>query len=457
MPYMTLVMIIAWFAVGPLAAWWLCTSPPPRISTGNLTWVFFAYVSVAAALLFLHRRSLLAPTSALVNRFESLDDDELRTPGETNEERRIIRSFNRFAHRQRDVIAALELDKNRLKAVLEGMAEGVIALDGRQNLLFANGMAGQMFGFASNGSAGRPIYELTRHPRLLSLIERASLSPEPLRDEIESTLGQQRFYSVFVSQPRGQASNGTIIVMNDTTEFRKLDRLRRDFVANVSHELKTPLTVIQSSAEALLDGAIDDHEVRIPFLRQITDQSARLHALILDLISLARIESGEEAFEISPTSLVDAIRDSVARHRPTANQRSIQFMLEGERSVDLELQVDPEALEQILDNLIGNAVKYSSPGKMITIGWEAKNAQMARFSVRDEGPGIPAADLPLVFQRFYRVDKARSRALGGTGLGLSIVKHLVQEMKGKVMAESELGVGTTMTVCLPIASSNEET
>jgi two-component system phosphate regulon sensor histidine kinase PhoR len=223
--------------------------------------------------------------------------------------------------------------------------------------------------------------------------------------------------------------------------------MRQEFVANVSHELKTPLSVIQASVETLLDGAADDPRHRTAFLERIADQAERLHALILDLLSLARIESGEEAFEWQAVPLAPAVTDCLERHRARADARG-QHLAAVAPPHDVAAWVDEESLGQILDNLVDNAVKYGHEGSTIRVLWAADDGQVC-LQVEDNGPGIPATDLPRIFERFYRVDKARSREMGGTGLGLSIVKHLVQAMKGRVQATSCLGQGTTFTVRLP--------
>ena len=250
----------------------------------------------------------------------------------------------------------------------------------------------------------------------------------------------------------GDHSPGAVLVLHDITELRRLERLRQDFVANVSHELKTPLSVIKACIEALIDGAVEEPDVRKPFLEQISDQGERLHLLILDLISLARIESGEEAMDFQAVSLDQAVADCLDRHQPRAEAKNLQMAAvppHGD-SPKLSVWADEEAFGQILDNLVNNAVKYTPASGSIHVRW-LPNGTTVSLQVEDSGVGIPERDLPRIFERFYRVDKARSRELGGTGLGLAIVKHLVQTMKGTVKASSEVGKGTTFTITLPNA------
>ncbi len=372
--------------------------------------------------------------------------------GEFVESRRLASSVTELVNRQQRHIAELELHEIRLRTILEGMNEGVIAVDPRQFIVFANRSAGRMLDFVPNRAVGRPLYELTRFPRIHQAVEKGLASGQPHREEMEWAAGPVKHLGVYVARLEREEASGAIIVLNDTTELRRLEQLRRDFVANVSHELKTPLAVIHACVESLLDGAVEEPEVRVPFLRQIAESGERLHALILDLISLARIESGKEVFDFMSISLRESARDCLERHRPRADIKNIELLGKDAACDDIMVWVDPEALEHILDNLIDNAVKYTGEGGRIAVQWNVRE-NMARLTIRDSGPGIPQSDLPRIFERFYRVDKARSRELGGTGLGLSIVKHLVNLMGGKVYAESEMGRGTTMIVLLPLAKT----
>ncbi len=242
-----------------------------------------------------------------------------------------------------------------------------------------------------------------------------------------------------------------MLVLHDTTELRRLERLRQEFVANVSHELKTPLSIIKVCVETLLDGAVGDEHHREHFLEQIAGQSDRLHALILDLLSLAHIQSGEELFDFQAVSVAEVVQACMERHRPRAEakQQSLEAVPPSDER-PITVWADEEAVEQILDNLLDNAVKYTPEGGRVSVRWRREDEQVS-LEVSDTGIGIPESDLPRIFERFYRVHKARSREMGGTGLGLSIVKHLTQALHGSVRASSKPGHGTTFTVCLPSA------
>ena len=273
-----------------------------------------------------------------------------------------------------------------------------------------------------------------------------------------------------------------MLVFYDASELRRLERLRQEFVANVSHELKTPLAVIKANIETLLEGAVEDRQHRGRFLEQIANQADRLHALILDMLSLAQIESGTEVFEYHAVSLNEAIRSCLERQRARAEAKKqhLEFiplsLREGEalaepgsaaredprppgvrgqgegESQDLAAWADEEAIGQILDNLVDNTIKYTPDGGTISLSCQDEQTKI-HILVRDTGIGIAESYLARIFERFYRVDTARSRELGGTGLGLAIVKHLVQAMHGTIQATSQVGKGTSFSIRLPKAPS----
>jgi two-component system phosphate regulon sensor histidine kinase PhoR len=380
------------------------------------------------------------------------------------------RAFNHMSERLATRISQLEEDRQQLRTILSAMVEGVVALDAQQRILFANDRAAKLLEFPTQAPVGRRLWEVVRQRPLLDVVRRALHSPEPQREELGwngATAQGGRSLTVHAARlpglPPGNSVRGAVLVLHDTSELRRLERLRQEFVANVSHELKTPLSVIKVCVETLLDGAMEDPRHRLQFLEQIAGQGDRLHALILDLLSLARIESGAELFDFQPVPLEPVVRACLERHRPRAEARQQTLSLEapsGARPPDPAAGPDPaggvavwadeEALDQILDNLLDNALKYTPEGGHVRVGWRSDDGQVC-VEVADTGIGIPEADLPRIFERFYRVDKARSREMGGTGLGLSIVKHLAQAMHGSVRAASRLGHGTTFSVSLPRA------
>jgi two-component system phosphate regulon sensor histidine kinase PhoR len=327
------------------------------------------------------------------------------------------------------------------------MMEGVMALDAEQRIVFANERASQFLEFQGSQAVGRKVYEVVRHRSLLEVTSRALGGPEPFQEEFTGPSGKSLI--VHGTGLAGSPSRGAVLVFYDASELRRLERLRQEFVANVSHELKTPLAVIKANIETLLEGAVEDRQHRGRFLEQIASQADRLHALILDMLSLAQIESGIEIFEYHAVSLNEAIRSCLERQRARAEakKQQLEFALE---SPDLAAWADEEAVGQILDNLVDNAIKYTPDGGTISLSCQDEQTKV-HILVRDTGIGIAESDLARIFERFYRVDKARSRELGGTGLGLAIVKHLVQAMHGTIQATSQVGKGTSFSIRLPKA------
>ena len=406
----------------------------------------------AAAAAFLLARRFARPLAELNNGAKRLADGDLghkvRVSG-TREHAALAETINAMSGRLAGMFDLLEHDKEQLRAILSGMVEGVIAVDDRARVLFANERAGKLLGFDPNACVKRPLLEAVLDPGFRDVVEKGLAGTDAHREELEWKGPPPRVLAVYVSRFPGHGMPGAVVVIHDTTEVRQAERMRQDFVANVSHELKTPLTVIKSSVEALTDGAVEEPEARDTFLAQVTREADRLHDLIQDLLSLARIESGKLALDPKPVPLGRAIEDCVERHHARAESKTLTVIerppADGREAV---VWADPDALRQVLDNLVDNAIKYTPNGGRITVRWNAADETVI-FEVEDTGVGIPQEDLPRVFERFYRVDKARSRAVGGTGLGLSIVKHLVQAMKGQVRVASTFGKGTTFRVSLP--------
>jgi two-component system phosphate regulon sensor histidine kinase PhoR len=373
------------------------------------------------------------------------DDRGVRMAGDDwPESRDLANSLNEMAQRLHAEIDRVRGERSQLRAILASMAEGVVAIGPGQRVLFANEAAGRMLDFDAAAAVDRPLYELTRQPAIQSVIERGLTTREPQRESAEIKKPTPRHVSLFVAPLRDSA--GAILVIDDISELRRLERLRQEFVANVSHELKTPLAVMKACVETLQDGAVEDPEARGPFLQQIADGADRLHALILDLLSLARIESGEEMFEFESLPVQEIVELCLDRFRPRAESKRLALEA-APPPQPLSVWADSEALGQILDNLVDNAVKYTPDGGAVRVRW-TRSGENVSLSVEDTGPGIPERDLPRIFERFYRVDKARARQLGGTGLGLSIVKHLASAMNGTVKVSSRLEEGSTFTICL---------
>lgn len=367
---------------------------------------------------------------------------------------RLVRSFDEAVPQLENRITKLEQDRKQLAAVLSGMAEGVVAIDARQRLLFVNASAERMFGIPP-GAVGRMLHEVIRSPHVQQVVEATLAELEPYRGEIRiagresAPRGNARVLSVQGTPLTGTPPEGAVFVFHDVTELRRLEGIRQDFVANVSHELKTPLASIKAYTETLLDWALHDEKVNVRFLHQIEDQADRLNQLILDLLSLARLESGQNVYDHRPLVLSPVISQCVEAHRGRAESKQQSFQLDlGTIDEETLVVADDEAIRQILDNLVDNAIKYTPEGGSVRVSCYVEKESVV-IDVTDTGIGIPRDDLPRVFERFYRVDKARSRELGGTGLGLSIVKHLVQSIGGQVKVHSRLGSGSRFSVSLP--------
>ena len=378
-------------------------------------------------------------------RFESrarlLPDDDLGALGD---------DLNRLGAEMSVRMATIVRDDERLRAMLVGMVEGVIAVDDADQIVFQNRAAAQLLDLPALSRDMR-LWEVARVPALDGLLEEVRTNERAASCELtlrqpSGDVNVQAHANPFRSEDAG----GIVIVLHDQTELRRLEVVRRDFVANVSHELKTPLTSIQGYVETLLDGALEDENNNRRFLQKIERHVERLGHLVTDLLSLARIEAQTEGIALEPVPVLPVLEATLRR----CESRLIDKRLELETRVqDLRCLADRESLTQVIDNLVDNAIKYTGVCGRIEIGLgtipaQEESPEAVEFWVRDTGFGIPESDLERVFERFYRVDKARSRELGGTGLGLAIVKHLVAGMGGEVSVESELGVGSCFRVRL---------
>jgi two-component system phosphate regulon sensor histidine kinase PhoR len=345
------------------------------------------------------------------------------------------------------------------EAVLDSMIEGVLAVDVRQRIVGINQAAAGLLQVDIDAVLRRPIQEVIRNPEIRRFVLQAIDCREPVEDDFVLSDPVSRIFhgrGTALRDPSGEG--GAVIVFNDVTELERLESIRRDFVANVSHELKTPVATIKGFVETLLDGAIDEPADNRRFLEIVGRQSDRLAAIIEDLLALSRIEQSEGAGSlprepVAVASLLAAARSSCL---PRATERGMAIELDCPD--ELVAEVNAALLEQAVLNLIDNAIKYSGTERPIHVqaAAEAIPGQAGLslvISIRDEGNGIPAEHLPRLFERFYRVDKGRSRQVGGTGLGLSIVKHIVQAHGGTIAVVSERGQGSTFTVQLPLTAS----
>lgn len=328
--------------------------------------------------------------------------------------------------------------EQQLSAVLESVTEGILQIDSNARFVLANPAARRLLHLPADVT-GQAVSSLIRHPELRVLLADAAASRrfEPL----ELTLDDRH---LLISPQPLKAGNGAVVAIVDLTEVRRLEAVRRDFVANVSHELKTPLTSIRGYAETLLNDDVLP-ETQRQFLEVIARNSTRLQRIVEDLLDLSRLQSGAWQPQLQPLDAVRAAQDAWAQC-DGAEQKHISFAVQSSR--DCMVLADADGLRHVFDNVFDNAIRYTAAGGKITFSVECLDAEV-QLRITDTGTGIPRDALPRVFERFYRVDPARSRQDGGTGLGLSIVRHLVEGMGGSVWAESELGRGTTIHIKLP--------
>lgn len=362
----------------------------------------------------------------------------------------LAEAMNRMAADLDCRIATVESQKSTLEAVLSSMVEGVLAVDEKERIVIINRSAAALFGLDAQEARGRTIQEAVRNADLLKFLALSRSSSEPVEGEIGLLGGQELFIQVHGAPLRDARGSGigVLVVMNDVTRLRRLERVRRDFVANASHEIRTPVTSIKGFVETLLDSRMDDPAATERFLGIIGREADRLSSLVDDLLSLASVEDRAERglMALEEGDLAAVIDEAVDASRPRAEREGVSIDLRVDAG--LRARLDPVMLGQALVNLIDNAVKYSIEGGTVLVSGAA-TADGVSISVEDWGPGISREHLPRLFERFYRVDKGRSRDLGGTGLGLSIVKHIAQAHGGSVSVESRVGEGSTFTILLP--------
>jgi two-component system phosphate regulon sensor histidine kinase PhoR len=347
---------------------------------------------------------------------------------------------------------------NEQQAVLSSMVEGVLAIDSQERVLNVNAAGARLLGLAPAEAQGRSIQEIVRNHDLQRFIQRALASVDPVEGDVTIYGDEQRHLRANGSVLRDAEglAIGAVVVLHDMTRLRLLEQMRRDFVANVSHELRTPITSIKGFAETLLEPAGHDAEEARRFLGIIARQADRLNAIIEDLLALARIEQDVEQDDIARAkgSIREILAGAIQICALKAEEKNIRVALACDEPIQVE--VNAPLVEQAVVNLLDNAIKYSEPGSEVRVVGALEDGQ-ARVHVIDQGCGIEPRHHARVFERFYRVDKARSRKLGGTGLGLAIVKHIAEAHKGSVAVQSAPGKGSTFTLSLPAASDGPAT
>lgn len=358
-------------------------------------------------------------------------------------------AVNDMALRLRTQIDTLTRLNEQEQALLACMIEGVLAVDTRRRILRMNRSLAEAFGVTASNCVGQNVLDAIRNPDLHVLVDRALTSETPIEATI-ALVEPERAFQVHAAPLRDKDRKhvGAVLVVHDVTRLRKLETIRRDFVANVSHELKTPITSIRGFAETLVDGAAEEKETRDRFLEIILRQSERLQSIVEDLLALAALENEEErgTVDLKPGSIGPVIAAALQACEASAADKRMTL---GSRVEPIETEMNAPLLEQAVINLLDNAIKYSPAGTAVHVSVTREGQNMV-ISVADQGPGIPAVHVPRLFERFYRVDKSRSRNLGGTGLGLAIVKRVAILHGGSVDVKTELGNGSTFHIRIPL-------
>jgi two-component system, OmpR family, phosphate regulon sensor histidine kinase PhoR len=344
-------------------------------------------------------------------------------------------------------IHTLADERNRASAILGSMVEGVAVVTGDERILYYNWAFEQILELPEGSSQGRTLVEALRQADLVALVRQALAGVEELTGEVEVGTVRRRNFSVTAAPVRAAGANGAVLVLHDITELRRLERVRRDFVANVSHEFKTPLTAIQGFAETLLSGALDDKANRKRFVEIIREHARRLARLTDDLLKLSRIEAGRLELEIRPIRVEALVNGCVETARLNAKTRGLEIQVDLQEDAPA-VRGDGAQLGEVLQNLLDNALQYTLSGGQIEVKARSDGHDVI-FTVTDSGIGIPESDLERIFERFYRVDAARSREAGGTGLGLAIARHIVEAHGGRIWVESAIGQGSHFHFSVP--------
>jgi two-component system phosphate regulon sensor histidine kinase PhoR len=408
---------------------------------------------LVAILAFFIARRISGPLSDLQRgamRFARGELDRKLPIPATDELASLAETLNYMTDQLQNQIQALSRKGKEQEAILSSMAEGVLALDAQGRLLTINSAGAEMLRLDPATAQNLPVSEVIQDPGLKWFINRTLSNPEAIEEEVEIKDNGRRIFKAHgtsLRDPQGLFL-GTLVVLHDITQLRQLENTRRDFVANVSHELKTPITSIKGFVETLLAGALKEPENAEDFLKIIAKQTDRLNEIIDDLLTLSRIEQEAERRQIflNGQRIKGVLQSAIQVCEAQAAARDIEIHLTCPE--DLRAQINPPLLEQALVNLVDNAVKFSEPGGVVRVEAQGEGPQVV-IRVRDQGPGIPPEHLSRIFERFYRVDAGRSRKIGGSGLGLAIVKHIALAHRGRVTAASTPGKETVFSLYLP--------
>ena len=357
-------------------------------------------------------------------------------------------ALNQTAARMDRTIRTLTEERNMSAAILGSMVEGVAVVNGAERLVFANQGFAEILGLDVPPKSGSALVEVVRQTELIEAVRQVLAGDSRVEAEIVTGTLRQHFFAATVASVRAGETSGAVVVLHDITELRKLERVRRDFVANVSHEFKTPLTAIQGFSETLLAGAIDDPQNRERFLGIILEHSRRLARLTDDLLKLSQMDADRLEVEIRGVSVAELIESCLETAQHRAAEKELEVTADFPASLP-HIAGDRRRLAEVLQNLVDNAIQYTLARGRIVVSAALRDADVV-FTVSDTGIGIPKVDQSRIFERFYRVDAARSREAGGTGLGLAIAKHLVEVHGGRIWVESEIGQGSKFHFSVPV-------
>jgi len=426
-----------------------------RLAHIRATIALAAAVSALVALVLgiLLTRHFIKPLSSMTLVADAMsrgDYDRRLSTMRKDEIGRLAHAFNRMAQSCSERTETIATDRNKFSAILAGMAEGVVAVNPEERVVHLNRAAGRLLGISSEESLGKPVWEVTRVREVSEILGQALGEGRDTQRSLQlSAPGKERIIEVHASPLRdGQGRiSGAVAVLHDVSELHRLEQVRSEFVANASHELKTPITAIRGLVETLIEDGSLPADKRTRFLQKIKDQSLRLSSIVTDLLALSRLESKESELARESFDLRQVLQGVVKQFRPTAEDRGIELKIQVPAAAAPHLG-DREALGQLVGNLLDNALKYTPAGGEVWIRLRRQGGETT-IEVQDTGIGIEPQDQERIFERFYRVDKARSRELGGTGLGLSIVKHIARAQGGYVTVDSVPGAGSTFRVFLP--------
>jgi two-component system phosphate regulon sensor histidine kinase PhoR len=357
-------------------------------------------------------------------------------------------SLNQTASRLDRTIRTLTEERNLSSAILGSMVEGVLVVNAAERVVFANHSFAEILDMSVPPQEGSGLVEWVRQTELIEAVRKVLAGEPRVESEIVTGTLRQHYFAATVASVRTTGTDGAVLVLHDITDLRKLERVRRDFVANVSHEFRTPLTAIQGFAETLLAGAIDDPQNRERFLEIIVEHSRRLARLTEDLLMLSKMDADRLEFETRRIPVAAFIESCMETAEPRARDKDLRLSVSRAEKIP-DIAGDRRRLTEVLQNLLDNAIQYTPSGGEIMVSAGVADSEVV-FTVSDTGIGIPQAEQPRIFERFYRADVARSREVGGTGLGLSIAKHLVEGHGGRIWVQSEIGQGSQFHFSVPI-------